>query len=198
MSDKMSITKYHVRLEFITEPLGSQTTKDVASEFIAKKHEEIGGELPEDEARTLPEELERGTTVFHQENGVRLLFDYQIKGFIKSAGQTFNGLNDVKALKSKIEKFVFVEPRKIPMHVPEGGKVTYNERPLRAETAQGPRVALARSEQLPIGTWCEFDLKVFESQINEDILRSLFSYGEYQGLLQWRGGGWGRFTFTLQ
>jgi hypothetical protein len=194
----MNKTKYHIKITFTTPVLGSQPTADVASEFIASKFTENGGELPADEAETLPESLERGTTVFHKDpQGNPLFFDYQLKGFLKEAARVFNGLHNVKALRSKVENMVFVEPRQIPIHLPEGAVIDHLERPLRAETAQGPRVALARSEQLPEGTWFECDLMVYDGPINEAMLTDLLSYGADKGLGQWRNGGWGRFSFEF-
>jgi hypothetical protein len=194
----MNKTKYHIKITFVTPVLGSQPTVDVASEFIAKKFEDNGGQLPADEAETLPESMERGTTVFHKDpNGNPLFFDYQVKGFIKEAARIFNGLHNVKALRSKVDNMVFVEPRQISIHIPEGATITFLERPLRAETAQGPRIALARSEQLPAGTWFECDVQIYDGPITDEILRDLLTYGADKGLGQWRNGGWGRFTFEI-
>jgi hypothetical protein len=125
------------------------------------------------------------------------LFDYQVKGFIKESGRIFNGEGGVKALRSKIDNLLFVTPRRIPLIIPDGQEITFNERPLRAETAQGPRVALARSEQLPEGTKFTCSLEVYRGQITYEIIYHLLTYGEHKGLGQWRNGGFGRFTFTL-
>lgn len=193
----MDTKNYHLKITFLTPVLGSQPTVDVASEFIASKFVENGGELPEDEAKSLPENLERGTTVFHRLNGEPIFYDYQVKGFIKEAGRTFNGLRGVKNMRSKIDNLVFITPRQIPIHLADGSTIEFLERPLRAETAQGPRVALARSEMIAEGSWFECDLEVFESQIKEDLLRDLLSYGSRKGMGQWRNGSWGQFSFVL-
>ena len=76
--------------------------------------------------------------------------------------------------------------------------MTYCERPLRAQTMHGPRTALARSEQLPAGTWCECWLSIYAGPITEDLLRDLLSYGDHKGMGQWRNGSRGRFSFTLE
>lgn len=188
------------RITFIEPLLGAQSTKQVASDFIATKFVENGGELPEDEEETLPEKLERGTTVFHKdEQGRPMLFNYQVKGFFKEAGRIFNGLNGVKSLRSKIENYVFVYPRRIYLNLPNGLQtIEYLERPLRAETAQGPRIALARSEMAPAGTWFDAQLKVLEGPIDSDLLAELATYGEDKGLGQWRNGGWGSFSLAWQ
>ena len=104
----------------------------------------------------------------------------------------------MKALRSKIDSYVFVEPRRIHLNIPEGYVMEYLERPIRAETAKGPRVGLIRSEKLPEGTWFEIQIEVYESQITMDVLNDLLSYGYRKGLGQWRNGGLGRFEFTLE
>ena len=193
----MNTTVYDVKVTFITPVLGTQPQKNVASEYLAAKFAENAGQLPDDEIDTLPEMVEKGTTVFHRLNGEPILYDYQIKGFIKEAGRIFNGLHNVKALRSKIDNLVFVTPRQIELHLPDGAKTDYLERPLRAETAQGPRVALARSEMLPEGTWFKIRLEVYDGQVTDDLLRDLFTYGCHKGLGQWRNGGYGRFEFEF-
>lgn len=193
----MEIAQYKVKITFITSVLGSQPQKDLASEWLGKKFEENGNVLPQDEIDTLPEMLEKGTTAFHRFNDKPVFFDYQVKGFLKEAGRIFNGLQDVKALRSKIENYVFVTPRMFEIHLPDNAEIGFCERPLRAETAQGPRVAIARSEEIPAGAWFEFTLEIFKSQVNEDLLRELMTYGKYKGLGQWRNGGHGRFEFEF-
>jgi len=75
----------------------------------------------------------------------------------------------------------------------------YNQRSLRAMTAQGPRVTLAKSEVVPAGASLEFNLKVMkDSPIDEEVLHNLFSYGEMKGLGQWRNAGFGQFSYELE
>ena len=76
--------------------------------------------------------------------------------------------------------------------------IEFLERPLRAETAQGPRVALARSEMLPSGTKISCGITVLGEVISEKALREILDYGYWQGLGQWRNGGWGRFRYVLE
>lgn len=194
----METRKYHLKVTFITPVLGAQPQKDIAEEYIGKKFEDGGGVLPDDELESMPEMLEKGTTAFHKADGTPIFYDYQVKGFIKEAGRIFNGLHGVKALRSKIDNMLFINQRRIFLNMPEGEKIYYLERPLRAETAQGPRIAIARSEMLPEGTWFECDLEVYDGPITEDIIRDLLTYGARKGLGQWRNGGWGRFEFELR
>jgi hypothetical protein len=199
----METTTYNLTVNYITPLLGSQPTRQIASVHIAHRS---GFELPEDEIETLPDALERGTTVFHKlDNGDPIYYDYYVRGMLKGAGDAFNGkINGIRALKSKIEKYVFVVPRVIPIQKPKGMEqqgwddlTDYLERPIRAETAKGPRVALARSEMLPEGCWFRCGLEVFPCEITESVLRELLDYGYYNGISQWRGGGFGRFTYVL-
>jgi hypothetical protein len=194
----METELYNLRIEFITPVLGTKPQRDVATEYLAGKSENTTAGLPDDEMETLPELLERGTTAFHKLDGRPILYDYMPKAFLKETGRIFNGLRGVKNLRSKVENYVFVKPRRIPLIMPDGAVIEYLERPLRAETAQGPRTSLARSEMLPEGTYFECQLEVFESQITKELLADLLSYGKYRGLLQWRSGGYGRFTFTIE
>jgi len=201
---------YLLKVIFTTPVLGSQPTGRVASEFLAKRAGFENG-LPEDEEQSLPEALEKGTTVFHRSpEGAPIFFNYQIKGFLKNAGLVLNGMVKnqsgavVKALRSKVNNKVFVIERCVELHPPgnNGAKwqhedITYNERPLRAATAQGERVALARSEQLPEGTWFTCKLAVYPGDIDQLILEELLDYGFDMGLGQWRNGGWGQFRYEL-
>lgn len=191
---------YELKVVFLTPILGSQPQRDVASEFLAKRAGFIN--LPEDEIETLPEALDRGTTVFHRDekSGMPILYDYMVKGFLKNAGKVLNGKTEsgVKNLRSKINDSTFVTPRKIELHMPEDGEVAYLERPLRAETAQGPRVALARSEMLPEGTWFTCNLVTLPGDVSESVLSDLLDYGFYMGIGQWRNGSWGQFRYELK
>ena len=194
----MKEATFQLKVEFLEPILGSQPTVAVASEFLAKR---AGFEtLPEDEIETLPDALERGTTVFHKsKDGKPMLTDYQVKGFLKNSGKVQNGRVEAgtKNLRSKVNDYLFVTPRWIKLEIPEGEEIEFLERPLRAETAQGPRIALARSEMLPCGTKFSCGLTALDGVISEDTLRELLDYGYWQGLGQWRNGGWGKFSYEL-
>lgn len=129
-----------------------------------------------------------------------MLFDFQVKGFLKNAASVLNGkvYGGVRNLRSKVNNLVFVIPRQIPLILPAGEGIEYLERPLRAETAQGPRVALARSEMLPEGTHFRCGLEVLPGEIGEEVLRDLLDYGYFMGIGQWRNGGFGTFRYELR
>lgn len=196
----MNTETYRLKVTFLTPVLGSQPTREIATEFIAKKN---GFDtLPEDEVEMLPDALEKGTTVFHRmPDGGPAMMNYHVLGFFKESGQVQNGEvpGKVKNLRSKVSKRVFVTPRKLPLVLPDGSEIEYLERPLRAETMQGPRVALARSEMLPEGTSFTCGLTVMSGEITEDVLRELLDYGYFRGFGQWRtSGSFGTFRYELE
>lgn len=202
----MEKTIYKLKITLIEPLLGTQPSKDVASEYLQDKAREKGVDVA-DEAETLEEVVEKGTTVFHKQDGKPIYYDYHIKGFLKESAQVQNPLKvgdvEVKQLRSKIDNVVFIEPRRIELKMPEATEIVFLERPLRAMTAQGPRVSLARSEQLPEGTILECNIIVLNTaksrdQITEEIIRALLDYGKYKGLGQWRNASWGRFEYQLE
>lgn len=137
-------------------------------------------------------------TVFPRtEDGTPFLYDYQIKGFFKD---TCGGLRKVKgtasekikAYKKEIDKLIFPEPRVIPLEF--DGPVGECQRPLRAQTAQGERVSLAMSEEIPAGATCEFRV-VCLCDDHEKAVREWLDYGRFSGIGQWRNSGKGRFVW---
>lgn len=136
------------------------------------------------------------------------IYDYQIKGFFKDACGALRNADGklskkITAYKSKIDGLVFVGPRFIPCVLFEGAKIGVCERPLRAETAQGPRVSVCRSETIPAGSTLEFEVTILAAKIGkgddavnaEELVREWFDYGQLRGLGQWRNSGKGRFTY---
>ena len=193
----MDTTVYKIKFTFIDPVLGSQSgDPEIASNFVAAK---TGVERQLDES--VPVDLTKTTMFYRDSDGNPCLMNYQVKGALKNAGKVLNGRNfaKVKALRSKVENDLFISTRIVRLHVPEGKGITYCERPLRAETAQGPRVALARSEELPEGTWFEVELEVLPgSDISKEVLLDLLDYLYYEGIGQWRSSGMkGRLIYQL-
>lgn len=150
------------------------------------------------------EGAEVGYTVFPRDDQGLFLWDYQVKGYIKEAANTLKDHPAVKIanFRSKVDNFLFVRPRRVPLLNSDGARWTdapsILERPLRAMTMQGPRVSLAKSDLLPAGTYLEFDVVVLNAGlISKSVLDALFSYGEFKGLGQWRNGGYGSFKFEF-
>jgi len=149
-----------------------------------------------------------GTTVFFRDaKGLPCIGNHMIKGFLKAAVESISKTLPVKKGKmlfsssysvSTINQHVAVFPKLIEssqdvkkdLH----GKTYYEQRSLRAMTAQGPRVSLAKSEVLPEGTQFNFNIMVIkDSQFTGEILARLLAYGKLSGLGQWRNAGKGQF-----
>ena len=159
-------------------------------------------QLADEEVKLLPQD-DKGITVFRRNADGLVMMDFQIRGFLKEAAEAVSGIWGVR---SKIDKWCFVKERIIPVmrgdaqvKEPDG----LLERPLRAQTMQGPRVALACSEKLNPADTMSFTLLVLplgesKGKLDEATVRSWLEYGELNGLGQWRTGSNGRFTFTLK
>lgn len=133
------------------------------------------------------------------EVGVPFCWDYQIKGFFKDACSALRRVpgtrsSKLTAFKKVIDGTVFVEQRKIPFKLPDGAQCGRCERPLRASSASGERVALAASETVPAGTVIEFSVLVMNPKDAETV-REWLDYGHLRGLFQWRNSGKGRFEW---
>lgn len=188
-----------VRLTFTEEILGTASNdKDIHSEFIASKAPDAPSREEEIEAIGVEAVIEKGMTVFpRNKEGKPILFDYQIKGFFKNSAKAFNyvgGEEKLTAYKSKIDNLVFVKERMIELQLPEGAEIGKCQRPLRASTAQGERVALASSESCPAGTVIEFTVMCMLDELMNNVIQWL-DYGALNGIGQWHNSGKGRFTW---
>ena len=92
----------------------------------------------------------------------------------------------------EIDKLIFPEPRCIPFD--NYGEIGVCQRPLRAQTAQGERISLAMSEEIPAGASITFDIVCLSSD-HEKAVREWLDYGRFSGIGQWRNSGKGRFTW---
>lgn len=188
-----------VRITLTEEMLGTKAAnKDVFADFIASKAPD--GDRRREELETAEHREEAGTTVFHRDqDGAPILWDYQIKGFFKDACGALRRADgtaskELKAYKSTIDGVIFPTPRKIRLCLPAGGEVGICERPLRAETAQGPRVSVCRSETVPAGTTFEIEIAVMAKTL-VPLVKEWLDYGALRGLGQWRNSGKGRFEW---
>ena len=195
-----------IRITLTEEMLGTACgNPDVHKEFIASKSSDAA--KSEEELAALPAvDLEnKAKTVFHRDtDGTPILFDYQVKGFLKeSLGILCEMLpGEVKIGKSKLSKFthnrladnyIFITPRKLRMSSPVGADCV---RPLRAETMKGERVSLATSETVPAGTTFECEIVTLAGDDKlDDLIRQCLDYGALKGLGCWRNSGKGRFSW---
>ena len=197
------MTTLKIKLTMIEGLLGTLPGEsELLAEHIAKRtgHAPTPEELA---ALDVGEEVEKGTTVFPKDDaGEPFVYDYQIKGFFKDACGALRRVEGtrsagLKAFKKEIDGLIFPQPRCIPLQLPEGGALGICERPLRAQTPQGERVAISRSEEAPPGTVLEFTVKVLKDGLLDDV-QEWFEYGELRGLGQWRNSGKGRFTAEVE
>ena len=213
----MTIYRYRVALDFIEAVLGSRpASADILKNWVMTKADDVLGTdkeleelaaLPEDELR---ERLEyaKMTCFARSPEGHLMLFDYAVKGALKDAANVLKEAMGIKAARSKLVQQVFVKPRHV-IFLRDGEPVSQVDeepclRPLMAMTAQGPRVTIAGSEQIspPLSLICE--LHVIGTGTNgatiwtQKKLEEILSYGAYNGIGQWRTGGYGRYEFTLE
>jgi hypothetical protein len=171
---------------------------DVPDEIVDKFEQELA-------AINAEGDLEKASTVFPRENGQPFIWDYQVKGFCKTACEAMQQMDThtkeqlKKArltpylYKKTIDQLIFPSPRNIMVELPAGvTKLEFLERPLRAQTMRGERICLARSEAIPVGATVTFDIEVLNASL-EQYVREWLDYGAYHGFLQWRSGGFGRF-----
>ncbi len=199
METKMA-KEMKVRLTFTEQILGTASNdKEIHAEFIASKAPDAPSREEEIEAIGVDAAIEKGMTVFSRNpDGKPILFDYQLKGFFKNCAKAFNyvgGKEKLTAYKSKIDNLIFIKERMIELHLPDGEEIGNCQRPLRANTAQGERVALANSESCPPGTYIEFTVMVMVGELMEHVIKWL-DYGALNGIGQWHNSGCGRFEWT--
>lgn len=188
-----------------TEPLlGTMAgNPEIAKEFQMAKHPE-GVQADEEEAHpaageNAAEVIQKSSTVFARDkDGNPALWDYQFKGFFKDAcgmlNRTKKDKDKVKAHKKIIDGLIFVYPRQIPIEL--SGEITWLERPLRGQTAQGERIALARSETAPADSTVQIRILMLDEKL-EDMVKECLNYGAFRGMGQWRNASWGRFSWRL-
>lgn len=189
-----------VKLTFIECVLGtSPGNKEVATTYIMSQNPDGVADDELDTHEDVQDRIEQKTTFFPKEDGKLFIWDYQIKGFFKDACSMLKRMpgsqsSEMKAHKKIIDGGIFPFPRKIMIDL--SSEVTFIERPLRAQTPQGERIALARSEAVPAGSTIEFSIKVLNDAWRKIVVEWL-DYGELRGIGQWRNSGMGRFTYKI-
>ena len=195
-----------VRLTFVEKVLGTASNnKELHADYIASNAPDAKSKQEEIEAIGTDEYREKQMTVFpRNEDGNPIFWDYQIKGFMKdscSALQRCKGEEiskescRLKAYKKIIDGCIFVEPRQIPIDM-HGGEIGNLQRPLRAQTAQGERIALADSETVPEGSTIEITI-ICLSDSYVPVVKEWLDYGRFKGIGQWRNASFGRFKYEI-
>lgn len=202
-----------VRITLMEEALGTApNNEEIYSQYIAAKAPTMKAMQEELSALDDPDRMdEKGLTVFGRSSDgeAPIFWDYQIRGFFKdacsmlarSAGKdaatgkkrVTNRSSALKSYKKAIDGNIFVTPRQI--RIKTAGEMGVCQRPLRAETMQGPRTALAASETVPAGSTMEFTVYAPDAAMM-DAVREWFDYGFLRGLGQWRNSGKGKFVWA--
>ena len=194
-----------VTIELMEEMLGTANADaKIHEDYIASKAPDAKSREEEVAALGTDAVVEKSKTIFPKEDGKPFVYSYQIRGFFKAAagflqrckGEKFAAhTNKIKAYKKVIDGCIFVEPRKIMIEMPEGAEIGDCQRPLRAQTAQGERVALANSESVPEGSRMTFTIEIDNEAYTDAVLEWL-AHGSKNGLGQWRNSGKGRFKIV--
>ena len=220
----MKIEQIKVTIQYLEDLLATASGDPKIQEgFISSKIAEFKGGQSADEAAakiaeelstsSVEEQIEKASTIFHHDEAGIFLYDYMFRGFIKETVATLIELGEVKKLnpwnyRKACDKSITVYPRRVYFQRNGGGNITTPDgslqRPLRAATMRGERVALARSEFVKAGAEQSFEIKLLVTQnpkspwteINRDLIQTCLNLGVYSGIGQWRSGGQGRFTVT--
>lgn len=190
-----------VKVTMFEEILGTASANpEIHEEFIASKAPDAPSREEEVAAVGAEEVFEKGMTVFPRDkDGRPIAWDYQWKGFFKDACGALRKIpktacSAIKAYKKEIDGLIFPEPRQIPIEF--DGEMGVCQRPLRGQTAQGERIALASSESIPAGATMTFDIRMLLPE-HEKAVREMLNYGQLRGFGQWRNSGKGRFTYEV-
>lgn len=195
------------RLTGITPMLGTQPANTaIRTAYIASKApDELLGAEEQAYFKSEGDKL-NGLTLFARDPKVNdrlILLDYMVRGFFKSALVALQEQTGIAAAKSKVDKYLFVFPRCIPI-TRDGEDILDEdyvfERTLRAETMQGPRTGLSASETIDAPWEIDIELRLLKNRATgksaalkwEDVELAL-SYGELCGIGQFRNGSFGRF-----
>lgn len=216
----LSMREFSVKICLLERMLGTvPKNKAVYASYIADKGREMllkqqakgipnaAGEaidavavetMLEEEVETIQEVEDKGWTGYHSDEKGSFIFDYWIKGFLCEAARTLakqiEKEHGLKQPADKTKRYLFVSPRRIYLPKLEEEPL---ERPLRAMTAQGPRVTVVRSDTVAAGSELSFHLKLLDgSGLTPTIIQKILEYGEFIGLGQWRTGSHGRFEVT--
>lgn len=204
----MKYVEKKFRLTGTDSLLGSSpSSKEIFSTFLVDKTKTTAERnAAREDVDNIIENDEKSTTIFYRDkNGGLILKGYHIKGFLKEAAKALKDQVNLKSYLSKVDTYVFVMEKNIPI-MRDGEQIMkpdgYLERPLRCETAQGPRVALSKSEEILDPWYVDVTIRVVENAgtaksapIDMDMIEGFLDYGAMKGLLQWRNAGHGSFEW---
>lgn len=209
MSNSIEFKTQFYHLKGLTPILGSQPSDPyLRTNWIAKNapSEEVYNEENGENGESAI--IDKGQTVFLRDaenNDALFVYDYTICGYFKAAMHAMSSQLGISNVKSKVNNFVKIGPRHI--YLMRDGEPLYEEdavceRPLRASTARFETTTLAASEMVN-DPW-EMYLKIVllpnkgtaqSNPITFEAIEAALSYGQFNGLGQWRNGGMGRFIW---
>jgi len=203
-----------VKIELLDEMLGmSPSDPEIYRKYISMQAPDAANISEEVAAIGVEDVLDKCKTIFPRDkDGCPIMWNYQVKGWAKDAcgmlryaagkdevsGKKIkdNESSKLTAYKKLLDGAFFVEPRRVRIEMPEGGVIGECQRPLRAQTAQGERVALANSETVPEGSTMTWEICLFNDDLEKPLIEWL-NYGKFRGLGQWRNSGKGIFTYEI-
>ncbi len=187
---------------------GVSLDKEIFTKFVATKARDFEKDAANKDVENVIDAEDKVTGFYRDAvNGNIILKGYQIKGFLKEAAKALKDQLGLASCVSKIDNFVFIAEDCIP--IMRDGEIVQNpdgylERPLRGDTPQGPRVSLAKSEQVTGDWYVDITVKVIENKktaksisMSMDVVEELLEYGQFKGLLQWRNAGYGSFRVEV-
>lgn len=200
MALEQFIKELKVKVTFIDEALGMMPADpNIHEQYIASKSPDAATIEEEVAAVGVDEVVEKGITIFPKLiDGTPFFWDYQMRGYIKDSIGILRRVSGtecskVKAFKKIVDGQILIKERKIPIHV--AGEMGDCQRPLRAETAQGARVAIAHSETVPAGSWFECTFQILGGNDLLKVVKECLDYGAFHGMGQWRNSGKGRLSW---
>src|SRR6266487_4961711 len=195
------------------EFIAAKAAKDAGprkDDAVTHAAEEVKAVTPLTEEQ-IEEQIEAKSTIFPVDKKGLFIWDYAVRGMIKEALRTLIDLGESKISKWQyrrvIDSTLFAYPRKLYLHMPDSNSIWQAptdtlQRSLRVNTLQGERIALANSQRLPAGTWFEAELELLlpaeksnPQLLTMKLVKECLDYGKYKGKLQWRSGGFGKFSY---
>lgn len=188
------VEKMNIRIIFTSEILGScPANADIYSKYVADKATDAD---VTDEISALGAEqvLENGTTKFLTVDGKPALSNHTWLGFMKEK-IGFLKLDNKKTAsgaltnyKKRLDNGIAFANKFSILVLPKGESTGMLQRPLRANTQQGERIALASSITCPPRTRTRFTILMSNSEYRYPIEEAL-NMGRFSGTGQWRGSG---------
>lgn len=187
----MNIEERVYELELTRRQLGTvPMNRDIYDDYVGSKSDDA--EKAAEESDTVKETEDKGHTGFHSDELGVFIYDYMLRGFLKSAVETLmeNGVvKKIPAYKKWLDRMVFIKERRI--HFTNNGATIPEHngeevRPIRVMTPKGPRVSIVKSDFIEEGSKLKFTVQLFKNNkgLSWDVIEDSFAYGAFVGLGQ--------------